>query len=154
MQNKKEIGRKIWELFSENYSYSQIAKELEVSKSVVSNVINYTLPPRDWCDKNIKKLKEQYTKEKEREILELKEYYNNFLKENRKNIIFNNSVIVFIILNIIFLINNNFIINFINILHLKNNSLTQDVLSMLTAFLISVIFAITALLIVGTKNEI
>ena len=154
MDEKKQIGQKIWELFSKNYSYSKIAKELGVSKSVVSNVINYTLPSQSWCNENIKGLKEQYTKEKERELLELKEYCNNLLKKNRKNIIFNNSVIVFIILNIIFLINNNFIINFINILHLKNNSLTQDVLSMLTAFLISVIFAITALLIVGTKNEI
>ncbi len=153
MQDKKELGKKIWDLFSKNYTYSQIAKELNISKSVVSNVINYTLPPYKWCNENIKKIKEQYTKEKERELLELKEYCNNLLKKNRKNIIFNNSIIVFILLNIIFLIDNNFIINFINILHLKNNTLTQDVLSILTAFLISVIFAITALLI-GTKDEI
>ena len=42
MDEKKEIGKKIWELFSENYSYSQIAKELGISKSVVSNIINET----------------------------------------------------------------------------------------------------------------
>ena len=154
MDEKKKIGQKIWDLFSKNYTYSQIAKELNISKSVVSNVINYTLPSATWCNENIKELKKRYINEKEKELLELKEYYNNFLKENRKNIIFNNSVIVFIILNIIFLINNNFIINFINILHLKNNSLTQDVLSISIAFLISIAFFITALLIVGTKNEI
>ena len=64
MQDKKQIGRKIWELFSKNYTYSQIAKELGISKSVVSNVINYSLPANSWCDKNIKELKEKCEQDK------------------------------------------------------------------------------------------
>jgi len=60
MENKREIGKKIWELFSKNYSYSQIAKELGISKSVVSNVINYCSPPPEQTEQNIKELKDTY----------------------------------------------------------------------------------------------
>lgn len=77
MDEKKKIGQKIWKLFSENYSYSQIAKELEISKSVVSNVINYSLPSDAWCKKNIKGLKEEY----EQEIEELE---NNYIEEEEE----------------------------------------------------------------------
>ena len=59
MDEKKEIGRKIWELFVKGYSYSRIANELRINKSVVSNIINYSLPPKDWCVENVKKMKEQ-----------------------------------------------------------------------------------------------
>jgi len=73
MNDKREIGKKIWELFSKNYTYGQIAKELGVSKSVVSNVINYSLPSKDWTQKNIKKIKEECEKNCEEEVNELEE---------------------------------------------------------------------------------
>jgi len=57
MDNKKQTGKKIWKLFLKNYSYGEIAKELGVNKSVVSNVINYSLPGKEWCDEDIKELK-------------------------------------------------------------------------------------------------
>jgi len=62
MEDKREIGKKIWKLFSKNYNYSQIAKELGISKSVVSNVINYCSPPSEETEQNIKELKETYSK--------------------------------------------------------------------------------------------
>ncbi len=66
MDEKKKIGQKIWEFFLKNYSYSQIAKELGISKSVVSNIINYSLPSSDWCNENIKELKKENDTVKEK----------------------------------------------------------------------------------------
>jgi len=77
MQDKKQIGKKIWELFSKDYTYNQIAKELGVSKSVVSNVINYSLPDKEWCDENIKELKEKNQKE----LLKFKNIQQNLQKK-------------------------------------------------------------------------
>ena len=86
MDEKKEIGRKIWDLFLKNYSYSKIAKELGVSKSVVSNVINYTLPSATWCNENLQNLKDELI-EKNKKIKKLKEekeesdeWINDFFK--------------------------------------------------------------------------
>ena len=62
MQDKREIGKKIWELFSKNYSYGEIAKELGISKSVVSNVINYCSPPSEETEQNVKELKKTYSR--------------------------------------------------------------------------------------------
>jgi len=56
MQDKKQIGKKIWELFIKNYSYGKIAKELGVSKSLVSNIINYSLPATTWISENVKQI--------------------------------------------------------------------------------------------------
>ena len=57
MDEKKQISLKIWDLFLKKYSYSQIAKELGISKSVVSNVINYCQPPNEnVIQEDIKKL--------------------------------------------------------------------------------------------------
>jgi len=81
MQDKKQIGKKIWELFSKNYTYSQIAKELGVSKSVVSNVINYSLPAKDWIQEDIKKLKTKCEDDKQY----IRKTYKNKLKECEKN---------------------------------------------------------------------
>jgi len=70
LENKKEIGRNIWELFFQNKSYGEIAKELGISKSVVSNIINYSLPASNWVKDNIvfyiqkeNKLKEELREE-------------------------------------------------------------------------------------------
>jgi len=89
MDEKKEIGKKIWDLFLKNYSYREIANKLGVSKSLVSNVINYTLPTHNWIDEDIRKLKQKYEqetqklkkelKEKEEEYKELNETFENFL---------------------------------------------------------------------------
>ena len=84
MDKKKKIGQKIWELFSENYSYSQIAKELGISKSVVSNIINYSLPPRDWCHENIKELKNKTQKEKEKLKQQLAKRIKELKKQSKK----------------------------------------------------------------------
>jgi len=81
MQDKKQIGKKIWELFSKNYTYSQIAKELGVSKSVVSNIINYSLPSKDWIQEDIKKIKEECENDKQY----IRTIYKNELKECEKN---------------------------------------------------------------------
>ena len=87
MRNKKEIGKKIWELFSKNYSYSDIAKELKISKSVVSNVINYSLPAHTWIWEDLKELKqkhEQELQEKETQINKLKKQLKEKEEEYNK----------------------------------------------------------------------
>ena len=81
MHDKREIGKKIWELFSKNYTYGEIAKELGISKSVVSNVINYSLPSKDWAQEDIKKIKEECEKSWEEEVNELEEEHKIELKE-------------------------------------------------------------------------
>jgi len=83
MNDKREIGKKIWELFSKNYSYGEIAKELGVSKSVVSNVINYSLPSKDWAQKDIKKIKEECEKNCEEEVNELEEELQKEILETK-----------------------------------------------------------------------
>lgn len=82
MLDKKEIGRKIWELFSKNYSYSDIAKELGISKSVVSNVINYTLPARNWIQEDLKELKQKHKEE----LKQLKQNCINFVEQEKNKI--------------------------------------------------------------------
>jgi len=81
MDDKKEIGKKIWELFSKNYTYSQIAKKLNISKSVVSNVINYSLPAKDWIQEDIKKLKTKCEDDKQY----IRTIYKNKLKKCEKD---------------------------------------------------------------------
>ena len=81
MDKKKEIGQRIWELFSKNYSYSDIARELGINKSVVSNVINYCTPNEMTYDKSIKQLKENCEKEKKVLEEELYYYYKNIVKK-------------------------------------------------------------------------
>jgi len=113
MQNKKEIGKKIWKLFSKNYTYSQIAKELGVSKSVVSNVINYSLPADEWCSQNIKELKEKCEQDKAKLKInyqnELKKYKEKYKKEKKEMglgfSIMNGSFITLISMFLIFVIN-------------------------------------------------
>ena len=76
MDEKREIGKKIWELFIKNYSYGKIAKELGVSKSLVSNIINYSLPATTWISENVKQIKqkhEQELQEKNEQIKKLKD---------------------------------------------------------------------------------
>jgi predicted transcriptional regulator len=89
MDNKKEIGRKIWDLFLKKYSYGEIAKELNINKSVVSNIINYSMPPNDWCNEKIEEirkteeeLKKQLNKknEKIKELEEETEEQNEIIK--------------------------------------------------------------------------
>ena len=78
--NKKEIGKRVWELFTEGYSYNKIAKKLKISKSVVSNVINYCSP----CSYSLSKKITQKLKELEEENKKLKELEqeNEKLKNN------------------------------------------------------------------------
>ena len=83
MDEKKKIGQKIWDLFSENYSYGEIAKELGISKSVVSNVINYSLPSNTWCNENIQELKKENDTIKEK-LTNYKENTEILKKEKRK----------------------------------------------------------------------
>ncbi len=70
MDEKKEIGVKIWDLFIKKYSYGAIVKELGISKSVVSNVINYCLPPNN---KTIQEDIKSFKKELEEELIKCKE---------------------------------------------------------------------------------
>ena len=81
MDDKREVGKKIWELFSKNYTYGEIAKELGVSKSVVSNVINYCSPPPEQTEQNIKKLKDTYSKIVEQIELKNKKIQEKLLTE-------------------------------------------------------------------------
>ena len=90
MENKKEIGRNIWELFFQNKSYAEIAKELGISKSVVSNIINYSLPANNWVEDNIvfylqkeNKLKEELNQMRE-ELLTKSLQASEILKELSK----------------------------------------------------------------------
>jgi len=92
MDKKKEIGLKIWELFLKNYSYREIAKELGVSKSVVSNIINYCLPPNnETIQKDIKSFKKELEeklikckKTCEKDINNYKEKIQQFKNKNDK----------------------------------------------------------------------
>jgi len=82
MNEKKQIGLKIWKLFLKKYSYGEIAKELGISKSVVSNVINYCQPPNENnIQEDIKRLKQ----EQEQELIKCKETcekeINNYKQE-------------------------------------------------------------------------
>ena len=70
MDEKKEIGLKIWNLFLKKYSYGAIAKELGISKSIVSNVINYCLPQNN---KTIQEDIKSFKKELEEELIKCKE---------------------------------------------------------------------------------
>jgi len=88
--NKKEIGKKIWELFFQSKSYGEIAKELGISKSVVSNIINYSLPANNWVEDNIvfylqkeNKLKEELNQMRE-ELLTKSLQASEILKELSK----------------------------------------------------------------------
>ena len=97
MQDKKQIGQKIWDLFLKNYSYSKIAKELGVTKSVVSNVINYTLPSATWCNENVKELKEKHQKEIELLKKECLKFAKGEKVKTRKIATKNATIIVFLI---------------------------------------------------------
>jgi len=78
MDEKKQIGLKIWELFLKNYTYKEIGKELGISKSVVSNVINYCLPPNsETIQKDIKSFK----KEMEEELIKCKKNCEKKIEE-------------------------------------------------------------------------
>jgi len=90
LENKKEIGRNIWELFFQNKSYAEIAKELGINKSVVSNIINYSLPASNWVKDNIvfyiqkeNKLKEELNQMRE-ELLTKSIQASEILKELSK----------------------------------------------------------------------
>lgn len=85
MDNKKEIGKKIWDLFLKNYTYSQIAKQLNISKSVVSNIINYSMPPSDWCNEKIeeiRKTEEELKKQLNKKNEKIKELEEETKKQN------------------------------------------------------------------------
>jgi len=101
LDSKKEIGRKIWDYFARGYSYGQIAGKLKISKSVVSNIINYTLPAKDWCNENLKKLKENYEREiqqKQQTILKTKKKCQEEQQEIIKKTILTTAVIATILL--------------------------------------------------------
>jgi len=136
MDDKKEIGKKIWELFSKNYTYGQIAKKLGISKSVVSNVINYSLPSKEWCNKNIKELKENW----ENEINELIDECQN----DKKTL----STIFTLITSAVLILVNILLIMFINTHHIATPKDVSSILKYVgTIFAISVITGIIIFLI-------
>ena len=122
MQDKREIGKKIWELFSKNYSYGEIAKELGVSKSVVSNVINYCSPPSEETEQNVKELKKTYSR-----IVEQIESKNKKTQEKLlTEFSLTTSILVFFSVLFIFLLTLKF--NIFNILNLKGYKLIITIL--------------------------
>ena len=152
MDEKKEIGRKIWDLFSKGYSYGQIAKELNISKSVVSNIINYTLPPRDWCDKNLQNLKKQHKKE----IELLKKKYEKNEKEIVDNLILVSSILIFAYSTFITI--TLFVLRLLNIItfHITANNIFIVLvkLAVISILLGSIIFFANKKLLKKLKNEI
>jgi len=139
MQDKKQIGKKIWELFNKNYSYGEIAKELGISKSVVSNVINYSLPSEEWCNENIKELKENIKKEKvkvkklNKKLEELDERLEELKKEELATKI-SSIIITFIITFIVFIIDTKLLQNLPNPIVIRFVIL---VISLIVVFVIS-----------------
>ena len=152
MQDKKQIGQKIWDLFLKNYSYSQIAKELRITKSVVSNIINYTLPPRDWCDKNLQNLKKQHKKE----IELLKKKYEKKEKEIVDNLILVSSILIFAYSTFITI--TLFVLRLLNIItfHITANNIfiVLAKLAVISISLGSIIFFVNKKLLKKLKNEI
>ena len=122
MDDKREIGKKIWELFSKNYTYSEIAKELGVSKSVVSNVINYCSPPKEQTEQNIKELKETYQRVVEQIELKNRKIQQKLLIEFSLT----TSILVFFSVLFIFLLTLKF--NIFNILNLQGYKLVITIL--------------------------
>ena len=153
MDKKKEIGKKIWDLFSENYSYGEIAKELGISKSVVSNVINYSLPSDAWCKKNIKGLKEQHEQE-------LEDLENDCVKEKEESI--NNFILISNALSFIytiFIVLTMYILTLFNVITsnitLYNNLFTTFIkLTIISIVIATIIFFINKKLLQKLKNEI
>jgi len=146
MLDKKEIGRKIWELFSKNHTYSQIAQELNISKSVVSNVINYSLPAHTWIWEDLKELKqkhEQELQEKETQIKKLKkqlkekkEEYEDLQDEN------NNLFIITLITLSIYIIVTAIILYFVKINFYYNVWYTLGFMVYSIVSLIAIFFAV------------
>ena len=152
MQDKKQIGQKIWDLFLKNYSYSKIAKELGVTKSVVSNVINYTLPSATWCNENVKELKEKHQKE----IELLKKKYEKKEKEIVDNLILVSSILIFAYS--IFITITLFVLRLLNLItfHITANNIFIVLvkLTVISILLGSIIFFANKKLLKKLKNEI
>jgi len=119
MQDKREIGKKIWELFSKNYTYSEIARELGVSKSVVSNVINYCSPQKEETEQNIKELKKTYQRVVEQIELKNRKIQQKLLEKFS----FTASILVSFFVLFVFLLTQKF-----NILSLKSYKLIITIL--------------------------
>ena len=134
MQDKKEISKKIFELFSKNYSYSQIAKELNISKSIVSNVINYCTPPKSTYEKSIKEIKQDY----EKKIKQLKEEFEEEREQIKAKMLRTATMIVFFITLLILNINN--YINELLYNKLKLNFVKSLIAMLLITLVISAIF--------------
>ena len=153
MNEKKKIGQRIWELFLKNYTYRGIAKELGISKSVVSNIINYSLPSSDWCKKNIKKLKEQHEQE-------LEDLENDCVKEKEESI--NNFILISNALSFIytiFIVLTTYILTLFNVITsnitLYNNLFTTFIkLTIISIVIATIIFFINKKLLQKLKNEI
>jgi len=131
MQDKKEISKKIFELFSKNYSYSQIAKELNISKSIVSNVINYCTPTKNTYEKSIKEIKQSY----EKKIEQLEEEFEEEKEQIRAKILRTATIIVFFITLLILNIN-----DYINKLLYNLNFVKSLIAMLLISLAISAIF--------------
>ena len=134
MNKKKKIGQRIWELFLKNYSYSQIAKILNIHKSVISNVINYSLPPGDWCNENIPKLKDELI-EKKRRIKNLKEEKED-LEEQMSN-----TIIITLITLSIYIIVTAIILYFVKINFYKNLFFAIGFIIYSIVFIVAAFFA-------------
>ena len=68
-KDKIDIATKIWKTYLETGGVNKTAKELNVNKNVVSNIINYTLPDFYLNEKEKKELLEELKKEYEKDIL-------------------------------------------------------------------------------------
>jgi predicted transcriptional regulator len=86
LSKKQKVGKRIWELFALGWSYNKIANNLKISKSVVSNVLNYSLPADMWYQEDIKKRFEKRIKEIEEDCNNKISAKNLHIKKLRKEL--------------------------------------------------------------------
>ena len=104
-KDKIDIATKIWKTYLETGGVNKTAKELNVNKNVVSNIINYTLPDFYLNEKEKKELLEELKKEYEKDIL--KKYnraLNRKIKKEEEKIMFvkNTGLLFFILIPFLF----------------------------------------------------
>jgi hypothetical protein len=66
-EKKLETAKKIWKTYLKTGGVNKTAKELNVNKNVVSNIINYTLPDFYFYNYEKEKLMEELKKEYEKD---------------------------------------------------------------------------------------
>ena len=114
-KDKIDIATKIWKTYLETGGVNKTAKELNVNKNVVSNIINYTLPDFYLNEKEKKELLEELKKEYEKDIL--KKYnraLNRKIKKEEEKIMFvkNTGLLFFILIPLLFVMLKKFNLDF------------------------------------------